>query len=105
MTDLNEITKKRQNEQHRRALMMPEGFEKPLVMISRALRIYGDLYIEKYTEQLGDQARLGFMEICHGLITLLNGNTGRLSAGAIDSDIRTTAAGQGINLDLLKGEN
>lgn len=86
---------------HIQALDCPQGFEEPIVLISRALRLYAEQHAERYESPIGADYVLGdhWKDIARGLIGLLNGETGRLDCGTIDGAIRDLAGCNGMDLD------
>ncbi len=72
---------------HNAALGAPRGFEIAVVYMLRGLHSYRVLHLARYECDVLDDGEFGdgIQDIARGVRTLLNGETGRLDCGTIDS--------------------
>lgn len=83
-------------DQHRKALVLPRGFEQPIVEGLAAWACYADMHRERYDVACNDHV-LGAAWAGWGraLRALLNGETGRLDCGMLNRFICDTLASEG----------
>jgi hypothetical protein len=76
--------------QHSKALLSPEGFEVPIVGLANSLTTYMFEHEFRYGSSIAEDYVLGpqFLKAAKALRELLNGDTGRLDGGRMDSSIR-----------------
>jgi hypothetical protein len=91
---------------HENARMHPHGFEIPLVKVLEALSGYALLHKERYGSLIGEDSVLGkqWLAMASAFLGLLNGETGQLDCGTLDSEIRSLARRNGFSdaeADLL----
>jgi hypothetical protein len=74
------------------------GHERPLAHLLRAWLEYADAYAARYETGIGSDYVLGpaWARIGESLLVLLNGETGQLDPGAIDSLIRRVLDSEGF---------
>jgi len=78
---------------HNQACMFPVSMERPIVKSLEAWVRYAELHYDIYEgSKIGDDGALGDFWVSWGLDMrgLLNGNTGRLHCGHLDTFIRET---------------
>jgi hypothetical protein len=65
----------------------PNNPEAAVVRLVEALAIYADAHAARFESSMGDDGFLGpaWLDILKGTRTLLNGETGRLDCGTVDS--------------------
>ena len=80
--------------EHCRAILTPGGFSGAIGDLLTGLALYADTYRDRYHSPVGHDGVLGpaWEQIALGIRALLNGETGGLDCGSLDSNI----------LDLLK---
>ncbi len=81
---------------HQQALILPRGFEEPIVNALIAWACYADVHRARYETALNDHV-LGaaWADWGRALRALLNGETGRLDCGTLDGFILDTLAMEG----------
>lgn len=84
------------------ALSTAGEFDTALASILRGLAKYADDHQNRYQSPLADDYVLGpaWLAALAGLLTLLNGETGRLDCGDVDRAIRDVAEAAGFTRDL-----
>jgi hypothetical protein len=90
---------------HRDAMMQlptrhpAAAFENAIVRMLRALAIYADAHFERFDSPLGEDYVLGdaWADALDGVRRLLEGERGRLDAGAVDNMIRNMAELNGFD--------
>ena len=85
---------------HLQAVHSPRGFERPIVrMIEQWLR-YADTHQKEYESRIGEDYVIGryWEEMGDSLRGLLNGQTGRLDCGTLDSVILGAMEDVGIDV-------
>lgn len=77
------------------------GFESAIVSGYRALSEFATAHLEAYGSKIGEDYVLGehWRDMARALLGMLNGESGRLDCGTIDSAIRELAAAHGVELD------
>ena len=88
---------------HTAAWIAPrEGFEESIVGLTQAYFAYANAHKELYESLIGDDYVLGpqWAAVGAAIIGLLNGETGRLDCGTIDSMVRNTATDNGWTEEL-----
>lgn len=77
-------------------------YEAAFVHIIYGLRMFAKAHAAQYDGPIGDDGVLGecWLSIARGLVGMLNGDTGRLDAGAVDGSIRDLANDAGFTRDL-----
>lgn len=81
-------------QRHWRARSDPQGFERPIVSMLNAIKDYAELYQAEYHSSVGQDYVLGdegIKPMLQALLTLLNGEIGRLDGGMMDREIREVA--------------
>ncbi|GAC1496209.1 MAG: hypothetical protein NVS1B2_16170 [Vulcanimicrobiaceae bacterium] len=94
-------------ERHNAAMRDPrEGFEDALVGALTAWNKYAAAHLARYESPIGEDYVLGpaWIQWGNALRTILNGETGRLDCGSIDSGIYRTAAENGVTATRFDGE-
>lgn len=88
---------------HLEALTLPQGAELPIVTLLSAWANYADRHKLRYESGIGEDYVLGpaWAKIGASIRTLLNGESGRLDCGTLDSFLCTTLAAEGYNPDEL----
>lgn len=88
-------------ERHERAVRLPSTTEAPIVGLLRAWSNYALEHKRRYDSSIGDDGVLGpeWQKIGEGIRGLLNGNTGRLDCGTLDSIIADTLTAEGLGED------
>lgn len=79
---------------HHQALQSPRGAEHAIVLLRSGLLRYAVEYANRFEGcQLGHDAILGeaWLTMARGYLALLNGETGRLDCGLLDSELRRWA--------------
>ena len=89
---------------HDAAMRNPQGFEKPIVMMVTALKLYAEMHNTRYESRIGphlesDPISDGWRDMAIGLLSMLCGELGRLDAGTIDAMVRDLAAENDVNLE------
>lgn len=87
---------------HNTAMSQPRhGFEEALVNLIRGVHQYADAHKQAYKSSIGEDGVLGdaWRDVAKGILTLLNGDAGRLDCGTIDREIRRLASDNGFNGD------
>ncbi len=88
---------------HHEALQNPRGIERPIVALREGLLMYATEYAERFDGcELGKDYVLGksWLEMARGYLGLLNGETGRLDCGTLDSELRRWAERFGFTEEL-----
>ena len=91
-------------DQHMRAVNQPKpGLEKTFIEMLSGWLGYADAHEQEYSSGIGEDRVLGpqWAQIGAALRDLLNGDTGRLDCGTLDSLIVNTLESQDFNPDLL----
>jgi len=85
-------TELRIRQDHNSAVTFPIGFERPVIQSLKAWARYAEIHGDRYEAQIGNDGALGDFWVSWGLDMrgLLNGNTGRLHCGHLDTFIRET---------------
>lgn len=81
----------KQKEDHRRALVFPrEGFELAIYRMVEGWLTYADAHQERYEDGIGGDFVLGktWEVMGDSLLAMLNGETGRLDCGTLNTTIR-----------------
>jgi hypothetical protein len=88
--------------QHNRAVIVPQGFESPVVAMFGALEHYARTHGTRFESPISEDGYLGpvWFTMARGLLDLLNGETGRLDCGTIDRAVRKLAAEHGYSEEL-----
>ena len=88
---------------HVDALKVPRGFERPIIEMIEAWARYADTHRVRYESPTGNDYVLGpsWAAVGAGIRALLNGDTGRLDCGTLDSFLHNTLTFEGFNPDLL----
>jgi hypothetical protein len=88
-------------DRHDRAVNIPQGVERPLVVICRALEEYATMHQQRFESPVGEDGVLGdgWRDILQGLRTLLNGEAGALDCGTVDGYLCRLAERHGVDLD------
>jgi hypothetical protein len=87
---------------HAAAWEAPQGFERPVVQIVRSLAEYAAEHAARYESPIGEDGVMGdcWADIARGAIRLLNGETGNLDCGSVESGIRALAKAVGFEDEL-----
>jgi len=90
-------------ERHSDALWSPRQHEQPIANLLRAWCDYAEVHKRAYHSKIGEDGVLGepWAQIGSNLLRLLNGATGRLDCGTLDSIIRDNLMEQGFNPDNM----
>lgn len=88
-------------QQHFKALVSPEGFEAPILGLVNSLMTYMFEHELRYGSLIAEDYVLGpqFLKAAKAVRQLLNGETGRLDCGEIDSTIRRMLFSAGFSED------
>jgi hypothetical protein len=88
-------------EQHLRAILSPQGFEVPIVGLINSLKTYMLEHESCYGSFIAEDYVLGpqFLKAAKAVRELLNGETGRLDCGEMDSTIRRMLYAAGFSED------
>ena len=88
---------------HAQAIHSPQGAERAIVGLLKAWLDYANGHEARYDSRIGDDYVLGppWAQIGAGLRQLLNGESGRLDCGTLDSIIYNTLNAEGFNPDLM----
>lgn len=92
--------------QHGIAYATPNrGHERALVHLVQGLHEYARAHCARYESDVGGDGVLGpaFLDIARGVIALLNGESGRLDCGTLDSEIRDLLARSGFPAHKVEG--
>ena len=86
-------------DRHRTAMADPQGPEIPIVALLGAWETYGRQHELRFESSIGDDSVLGpaWEQIGESLLTLLNGECGRLDCGTLDEMIRGTLHAEGFD--------
>jgi hypothetical protein len=89
--------------EHAKALHIPRGAEIPFVSLLNGWLEYADSHSRRFETGIGEDYVLGpqWAAIGSALLSLLNGELGRLDGGSLDSLIRDTLAAEGFDADKL----
>lgn len=84
---------------HLAAVMSPRGAEKPFVAMLKGWLEYADTHANRNEGSIGEDYVLGpeWETIGRSLVSLLNGETGRLDCGTLDSLIRSSLVAEGFS--------
>lgn len=90
-------------ERHYAALDFPKGFEKPIVRMLQGWIEYAVLHNEQYESPIGEDGLLGvsWAHLGKAIRELLNGDTGRLDCGTLDTILVDNLKEQGFDPDNL----
>jgi hypothetical protein len=88
---------------HNAALTTPQPTEAGIVRLLHGWADYADIHKRRYESGIGDDGVLGpaWAAIGANVRTLLNGETGRLDCGTLDSFICSTLTAEGFDPDQL----
>jgi len=88
-------------ERHLAGWRSPVGFEVALKYMVLALDQYGSEMRRQFGREVGNDGVLGpaYRDIVEAVLTLLNGDLGRLDGGTLDKLVRAIAHENGIELD------
>lgn len=88
---------------HAQAWDAPRGMEVPIVGLIKSWLDYGQRHRAQYAASIGDDYVLGpeWAQIGMALLTLLNGDLGRLDGGSLDGIIRDAMLAQGFDPNTL----
>ena len=83
---------------HRAALRHPRGAEAPILGMLTSWLQYADQHREAYESGIGDDYYLGpqWASIGRSLLSVLNGDTGRLDCGTLNALIRDVLVTEGF---------
>jgi hypothetical protein len=88
---------------HDEAIDRPRGFEVPIVRMLHFWEMYAVEHQKRWESPIGEDYVLGdyWTDIAKGIRGLLNGETGRLDCGTLDSFILETLRENGVETDGL----
>ncbi len=88
---------------HKQAVCVPHGPEKPIVGLLGAWIDYARLHQGRYESGIGEDGVLGpqWAAIGSAIRGLLNGETGRLDCGSLDTVIYENLAAEGFVPEML----
>lgn len=89
---------------HIRYFQQPRWQELPIVHLVKALATYGDAYRAEFDGEVGEDGVLAdeWLAIAKATVALLDGPTGRLDCGRIDTLVRDLAEAVGFTRDLTE---
>jgi hypothetical protein len=84
---------------HRMAILAPVGPERSIVGLLKGWIDYTNQHAARYESGIGDDGVLGpeWESIGRGILGLLNGESGRLDCGTLDSLIRNVLSSEGFD--------
>lgn len=86
-------------QRHVAAWTEPQPAEEAIVMLIRGAAVYADNHHKRFESKLGDDGVLGdpWAEILRSVLTLLNGDLGRLDGGTVDGLVRSMLSAEGFD--------